>query len=233
MDREMKKQLKKLYEAPKPAGKRAFFRRMELPPLNIGNILWMQCSYITKWEWVLSAVLLGGTVMTGIFFEAYMLSVVLVMVPFLAVVSVSESIRSITWGMHELEMSARFSLKSIVLARLTITGMANIILELLVALLAGGNFWETILYLLIPYLLTAYGSLILVRNITGREGIYACAGLGVFVGMIAGFATLRYGWIYQTRYTGFWFIAVCFLACLTFRESKQNIRRMELNYDNL
>ena len=55
------------------------------------------------------------------------------------------------WGMSELEMSARFSLKSVVLARMVIVGIANIVLEMILALLAGGNLLETVLYLLVPY----------------------------------------------------------------------------------
>ncbi|MCM1499531.1 MAG: hypothetical protein NC124_13775 [Clostridium sp.] len=166
------------------------------------------------------------------FFEAYRLSVILVMVPFLAVASVSESNRSVVWEMSELEMAARFSLRSIVLARLTITGIVNVILELLIALLVGENVGETVLYLLLPYLLTAYGSLILIRNIDGREGIYVCAGFGVLVGALAGFSTLRYGWIYRPQYAGVWFAAVIFLLYLTFDQGKRNVQRMELKYDN-
>lgn len=227
MERKMKEQLEKIYEAPRPDGKRAFLRRMEQPPLRIGTILWTQCFYLSKWEWILSVILLGGVVAVGSLYREWVFSVILALVPFLAVVSVSESVRSITWGMSELEMSARFSLKSVVLARMVIVGVGNVVLELLLALLVGGSFWENVLYMLMPYLLTAYGSLILVRMISGKEGIYACAGLGMLVGMVVEFSTLRYRWIYQGRYTGFWFVAVCFIMYLTIRESKRNIRKME------
>ncbi|MDE6759435.1 MAG: hypothetical protein K2J90_02005 [Lachnospiraceae bacterium] len=227
MDQKMRKQLKEIYEAPKPAGKRAFFRKTELPPLNIGSILWMQCFYITKWEWIASVILLGTAVVIGSFYREWVFRTVLAMLPFLAVVGVSESVRSITWGMSELEMSARFSLKSVVLARMVIVGIANVVLEMILALLAGGNLLETVLYLFVPYLLTAYGSLILVRTISGKDGIYACAGLGVFVSMVTEFSILQYSWIYQTRYAGFWFVVVCFIMYLMIREGKRDIRKME------
>lgn len=227
MERKMKEQLKKIYEAPKPAGKRAFLREIEPPPLRLGNILWIQCFYLSKWEWILSVILLGGVVAVGSLYREWMFSVILALVPFLAVVSVSESVRSVTWKMSELEMSARFSLKSVVLARLVIVGVGNVVLELLIALLVGGNFWENVLYLLTPYLLTAYGSLILVRTISGKDGIYACAGLGLLVGLAVEFSVMRYRWIYQSRYTALWFAAVSFILYLTIRESKRNIRKME------
>lgn len=227
MDRKMKEQLKEIYEAPKPSGKRAFFRKIELPPLKIGNILWMQWFYITKWEWIVSAILFGVAVVVGHLYREWVFITVLAMLPFLAVVSVSESVRSITWGMSELEMSARFSLKSVVLARMVIVGTANVVLEMILALLVRGNFLETVLYLFVPYLFTAYGSLILVRTIPGKDGIYACAGLGVLVSMMTEFSIIQYSWIYQTRYEGFWFVVVCFIMYLITKEGKRNIRKME------
>lgn len=227
MDRKIREQLNKIYEAPKPVRKRAFFRKTELPPLKIRQILWMQCFYITKWEWIVSAVLFAAVVVIGRIYREWMFPAVLAMLPFLAVVSVSESVRSITWGMSELEMSAKVSLKSVVLARMVIVGIANVILEMMLALLAGGNFLETVLYLFAPYLFTTYGSLILVRTISGKDGIYACAGLGALVSITMEFSILQYGWIYQPRYTGIWFAGVCFIMYLMIKEGKRDIRKME------
>lgn len=227
MDRIKMEQLKKLYEAPKPVGKRAFLRKMEPQPLNIRSILWMQCFYISKWEWILSFILIGSTVVLSRLNEKDVLGMVLAAMPFLAVVSVSDSVRSVTWGMSELEMSSRFSLKSVVLSRMVIAGIVNLVLELFLALLAGGDFCETILYLLTPYLVSAYGSLVLVRKIAGKDGVFACMGFGVIVGAAAGFSTLQITWIYQAQYMGVWLLAVVFLAYLTYRESRRNIQKME------
>lgn len=227
MERERMKQLRKIYEAPKPVRKRAFLRKMEQPPLKIGNMLWIQCCYLSKWEWIFSVFLLGGAVVMGNFYREHFFVMVIALLPFLAVVSVSESVRSIIWEMSELEMAARFSLKSIVLARMVLVGVGNIILQLLLALLLGGSLWKTVLYLLLPYLLTTYGSLILVRTISGREGVYACAGLGVLVGMMAEFGILQYRWIYQEQYIGFWLGGVLLVTYLIIREGKRNIREME------
>lgn len=227
MEQKLREQLKEIYEAPKPAGKRAFFRKMELPPLNIRQILWTQFFYITKWEWIVSVILFAAAIVTECFFREWILVTLLAMLPFLAVVSVSESVRSMTWGMSELEMSARVSLKTVVLARMVIVGSANVVLAVILALLAGGGFCKTVLYLFTPYLLTAYGSLILVRTISGKDGIYACAGLGALVSTMMEYSILQYSWIYQSRYTGIWFMAVCFIIYLIVQEGKRNIQKME------
>lgn len=227
MEQKIREQLKEIYEAPKPAGKRAFFRNMELPPLDIRQILWTQFFYITKWEWIVSAILFVSAIVMECFFSEWILVTILAMLPFLAVVSVSESVRSMTWGMSELEMSARVSLKTVVLARMVIVGIANVVLAVILALLAGGDFGKTVLYLFTPYLLTAYGSLILVRTISGKDGIYACAGLGALVSTMMEYSILQYNWIYQSRYTGIWFAAVCFIMYLMVQEGKRNIQKME------
>lgn len=227
MDRIKTEQLKILFEAPRPVRKRAFLRKMGLQPIRIWNVLWMQCFYISGWEYILSFILIGSAVVLSCFYGKDVLAMILAAMPMLAVVSVSDGVRSITWGMCELEMSCRFSLKSIVLARMVIAGIVNFVLELFLALLAGGDFCENILYLSASYLVSVYGSLILVRKITGRDGIYACIGFGLIVSAAAGFSALQFTWIYQTKNMGLWLLAVILLAYLAYRESRQNIRRME------
>ena len=47
------------------------------------------------------------------------------LVPFLVLISVTESTRSYRYEMEELELSSRFSLKSIVMARMVILGVGG------------------------------------------------------------------------------------------------------------
>lgn len=63
--------------------------------------------------------------------------------------------------MEELELATRFSLKSVLLARLCLVGSLHAVLLLCLTLLCRGtgaaSFGRTVVYLLVPYLLTAYG----------------------------------------------------------------------------
>lgn len=227
MNRARKEQLQQLFEAPKPARKRKFFREIEKQPMNIGHVLWVQFSYICKWSWCLSALLLGGTFWLRCFYEKELLRAILAIMPFLAVVNVSESVRSLIYGMDELEMVARFSMKSVILVRMGIVGIENLLMALIMALFVGGNFFQTVLYLFVPYLLTTFGCFLLVRNISGREKNYYCGGLAMVISGLSLFSTCFFKWIYQARYVNAWMLLVVVLAWMTFCESRKTLRMAE------
>ncbi len=63
--------------------------------------------------------------MGGFFASENTVWIVSAFTPFLALLLIAESTKSAIYGMNELEMSARFSLKSVVLARLIILGVFN------------------------------------------------------------------------------------------------------------
>ena len=201
--------------------------------MNTRHIVWVQFSHISKWSWVVSALILvgilylnvwGSETIAGTFRDKKeMFGAVLALMPFLAAVCVSESIRPSIYGMKELEMSARFSLKSIILVRMGIVGLENLLLALVAALFVGGSFFQTILYLLVPYLFTTYGSFLLVRKDYGGGGMYFCLGLAVAVSGLMMVSTLNFRWIYQGQYVPTWLAVMAVLAWLTFHESRKTL----------
>ncbi len=235
MNPKMKDMLKKLYQAPEPAGKRAFIRTIGPQPLDLRHMLCTQASYISKWEWILSVIVFGTAVLMSWFFESAAFCVLLAMMPLLAAAGVLESVRSIIYGMDELEKSARFSLKCIVLARMGIVGIENLILTLISALFVQGELLQTMLYLIVPYLITVSGSFFIVRAVSGRgntyehiyESMYACMGSAFAVSCGAAASIRNYSWIYQEQFQIFWAGAAILLLGMTFRESRRIMQFME------
>lgn len=233
MDKNRREILRRLYEAPAPIRKRKFFREIGIGPMRIGQIFWGQFSHISKWSWFMAVILLiamiyvnyfGGDTLTGSSpTEREWFGMFLAFMPFLAVTCVSESVRSAMYGMEELEMSARFSLKSIILVRMGIVGLENFLLALAVALFVGENFFQSIAYLLVPYLITTYGSFLLVRRRRNGEEIYLCAGLAAAVSGMMLVSTWECRWVYQERYIVVWLLVLLALAWLTFCESRKNL----------
>ena len=107
MDQKMQEELKKIYAAPAPAGKRAFFRTVQPQPVRIRYMLWIQAAYISKCIWILSAVFFGIILFLSRYYEIALFVTVIAVMPLLAAGSVTESMRSFTYGMRELEMTAR------------------------------------------------------------------------------------------------------------------------------
>lgn len=186
--REWKKALNTIYQPPDPRGKGAFLARLDPPRLSIPEFVLIQAAYLRPWSWLLSA---------GIFAAALLLMwgrptgeicLVSALLPFAALSTVTELHRSARYRMEELEAAARFSLKALLLARLTLLGLGNLLL--LAALLPVVMDWsrltlaETGFYLLCPYCLTSLLSLILVRRRRSGEPLYLCAGAAAAVSLL-------------------------------------------------
>lgn len=230
MDKNGRKQLEKLFEAPAPPGKRGFFREIGPEPVSMGNFIGIQFSYISVWSWVAAILLLGIAVNLSCFYWQGLFSSAVAMMPLLALTFISESTRSSVYGMEELEMSSRFSLKSVLLARMAVVGAEDVFLALVLARIVGdeygsmavqGSYMRTVLYLFVPYLLSVFGSLWIVRNFAVKEGLYACAGLALAVSAAAFVSTKNLWWIYQEKYLPAWLMVTVVLGGLALYEGRK------------
>ena len=127
-------------------------------------------------------------------------------------------------------MSSRFSLKSVLLARMAVVGAEDVFLALVLAMIVGdeygsmavqGSYMRTVLYLFVPYLLSVFGSLWIVRNFAVKEGLYACAGLALAVSAAAFVSTKNLWWIYQEKYLPAWLIVTVVLGGLALYEGRK------------
>ncbi len=134
-------QLTRLFNAPEPERKRAFLRQLPIRPVNMGQILCQQYFYISKWARLPVIFLLMVILYLYLFHRSELLPATLALMPFLAVTVATESTRSVLHGMEELEAVSRFSLKSVLLARMGILGIENLFLAFLAAFLSDRNFY--------------------------------------------------------------------------------------------
>ncbi len=127
MKQHLRQELKNVFDAPQPLHKRAFLRTLEQPKISIPAFILTQFGYIRRWVWIVSALVfvLSATGAAGLSQDTVWVASALM--PLLALTVVSESGRSQNYEMAELEMATRFSLRSVVLARLGILGMENLI----------------------------------------------------------------------------------------------------------
>lgn len=196
----------------------------------MGNFIRIQFSYISVWSWVAAILLLGIAVNLSCFYWQGLFSSAVAMMPLLALTFISESTRSSVYGMEELEMSSRFSLKSVLLARMAVVGAEDVFLALVLARIVGdeygsmavqGSYMRTVLYLFVPYLLSVFGSLWIVRNFAVKEGLYACAGLALAVSAAAFVSTKNLWWIYQEKYLSAWLMVTVVLGGLALYEGRK------------
>ncbi len=193
MNKEMKACLKQAYEPPKPLHKEAFLRQISaqmmlsakserhMQTISRHTFFVQQAGYIRKSVWIISVLFFMGAWLAGRYVEKNSLWLIAAFVPFLAFVTVTEGVKSVTCHMEELEMSSRYSLRYVMMGRLVILGVCNFALLLMISLyvqasnVSGGL--ERCFVLFAPYLLTAALGLHMIRRVRGRESVYFCMGI--------------------------------------------------------
>lgn len=224
---QLKEELAEYFEAPRPERKREFVRQFGMQKISLIHMVFLQVKYISPrvWIWSLLTFCLAVVVTTGI--EDKFVNVVYACVPFLVTLSAMEITRSYSNGMEELEMSARFSLKSIVLARMIVLGLGNLAVLTAVVLVLGGLVQGSGIYLYTPYFLTAGGCLCIVRMIRGNENVFLCFGWAALLSGMIIYLPWRFQELFNSRYSWAW-VLLCGLGIFfTARESYRNIRMAE------
>ena len=219
MKQKLKEELLHVFAAPDPMCKRDFLRELETPRMSIPMFVFSQIGYIRKWIWGLSLFIFMASVVGAVCFSGEVLWMISAMTPLLALTVVSESGRSDNYEMAELELATRFSLRSVVLARLGILGIENLVI---LSLLLPIGVWEQRLgilqssvYILAPYLLTTFIGLYIVRRFRGREAVYFCMGITAGISFFALLGQDIVPQLYQQSRFGWWLVSALMLGAAT------------------
>lgn len=227
----LKKGLQEAFEPPVPERKKEFFRTLPQPKISNLSFMQAQIAYIPKHVWIIFSLTFGIVLVGGCFMEQDVLWIASALLPFVALSALSVNARSGIYMMSELEMTARFSLKSVILARMGILGLTHLFLLLfLISVCATYNsasLFQTGLYLLVPYTLIATIGLEVTRKTNGAETMYLCIGAAIGVSSISIFAHNFFPVVYGMRYTAVWLIVLVVLIILAIREMSRNIKQTE------
>lgn len=217
LDKRHIKEIKKYFEAPMPQDKDAFLDKIntqafkiEEPVCRKTSLLYMifvQFSYISKWLWAFSVLVFLFTFIVSTYLQEILLWPIFAVMPFIVTFSLSESMRSVVYGMGEFEMTSRFSLKSIIMARMLVLGVGNMILLFALAGFKGDSMWRNVAYMLVPYLSSATGGLVILRKFTSKEGVYLSCAFSIIISVLFLAGVQSFNWIYEARYTSLWLIA--------------------------
>lgn len=226
-----KEGLREAFAAPAPPGKETFLRRLDRPGSSIGEMVLSQAAYIGRRLWLISVLVYAAAVAGAAVMELDTVWAVSALTPLLALTLVSECRRSERYGMEELEMTARFSLRTVVLARLGLLGAENLaVLCLLVPLGARGSRMGMVqagVYIVVPFLLTTFLALWAEQRLRGQEGAYVSAGIAVCVSLGAFFVHGGVPALYREDCTGWWVAGVLLLCAGILRQYGRMLKRTE------
>lgn len=231
MRRDLKQGLKYAFEAPEPVRKKAFIKKFPAARISAAQFMLIQAAYIRIWFWLLSTLVFVIALVGACLLKRDMLWTISSLLPFAALAAVAENVRSVTYNMAEMEMASRFSLKSVMLARMGVIGAVHLLL--LALLLPLGHlhsvmtFVETGVFMLLPYLATTVSGLWITRKLRGREAIYACTGFSVMISGINFVVSSTVVSFYRYEYFQKCVVALIILALWAIWEYKQSIQRTE------
>lgn len=231
MKRDIKVQLQDAFEAPVPEQKAVFLREISHTQVSTIDFVKSQLFYIRKRVWGLSLLILAAALVCVHFMERNSLWTISALVPFIALGAVMEETRSASYGMWELEQSARFSLKSVTLARMLSIGLVHLGMLGVLIPLAGEDgslsLWKCAVYLLVPYLLTTMSGLIAVRKLPHYQGSYVCTGCAALVSMFCMYTRGILSWVYEEKYFVWWCVLALYLMGSVYKEYKRMIYQTE------
>ena len=178
-------------EKPNPAKKEAFLKNVmtgqitRATKITLDRMLLIQATYIRKTAWLAALMILLAAALITKGSPNGVLQIA-ALTPLLAFVTEIETRRSYAYGMAELEMTTPFSLRSIRYARFLILGLLDLSVLTGIALFIRNyitiSAMLTLSCLLLPFLLTMAGALLLERTAFGRSHPY---GSGVLALLIA------------------------------------------------
>lgn len=224
MNGNFKKELKSAFQAPPPTGKERFLNQLRYPKITKWEFLLNQLCYIRKRVWIASAliILLGWMIAFRLPVFQYRntdelkISSISATLPFLAMIIITEVYRSLAYRMVELEGSCRFSFPQIVMARISILGVVSsvviILLLIFINRVSAYSLMQTILYVMMPYLVVCAACLWLLNRTQGLDGIYACAAATGLVSVASIICENVVTVLYSDAYLNGWL--TLFVGCL-------------------
>ena len=208
MNKKFKSQLQAIYDAPSPVRKTAFLKKYHRRELSRRDFILCQAGYICWWVWGVSILLFGIILWFSSDQQIQDVWVGASLTPLLALLAVVENGKSRRHRMEELELSSRISLRSVILARISILGTFHLLL--LGAMIPALAVWgavgviQTGVYLLTPYLLTAAIGMELSRHFRGNDGLLACSAVAGIVCAI-GLSDRRFEFgLYRAEFMHIW-----------------------------
>lgn len=230
-NKNIKDALEEAFEAPVPMRKREFLRSVKMSRMSTVTFMLLQVSYIRKLTWFLSVGIFEVLIFMSRYISTDLLWMLMACMPFMAMVAVGENMRSNIHNMAELEMTTRFSLKSVVLARMGIIGIFHLTLLIMLILFAGNNasisYVQLGVFLLVPYMITAVVSLGVARRFHGAEVNYVCMCIAVVVCVFNVAVKIMLPVICGREYFVYWVMLLVLLVAAMAVGCFRNIYKME------
>lgn len=186
---DVKRLLKNAYPLEPSERKAAFLRAYQPRQMNYRELLGLQFQYMGPQLTILYGYAL--TMRLGLIAhqDEALARLFAALMPVLALIALTGLGKSEKYGMAEMEMASRFSLRMLKILRLTLIGLAGAVsmaaVSCVLKIVTGVNLLCSFALACIPYLATTFFSMLLIRKWHSRKNIYGCAAIAVFVCLVS------------------------------------------------
>lgn len=216
-NRGLKKMIANAYEVEPSYDKSTFLKQFQTRELHIWDVLRQQSKGIGLINLIVSLLVLfiiWQIVLQSDSNDILEFARMSSLIPPIAIAAISGMGRSEKYGMDELEMSTRFSLRTVMSARLIVVGIIDISVFILLMIIFGQctnlGMLQALMVLTIPYLLTAWGCLLITRKMHNSKEIGICFAYGMMVCLMC--ATTNWDNPQRYLFTGTTVSYLCFAS---------------------
>ena len=187
-DKEIKMKLKNAYVVSETEKEKQFVRKYEERSLQLSSIIKMELRYMGLKSILTGIVPVALLLMAAGTEDTDMVWVIASFVPACVLTPMVLLSRSERFGMEELEAASRFSLRFIRIVRMFILGIFSLVLLFSVGIIlritATASVMDHMMLVVFPYLVSAYGAMLVTRKWHGKENIFGVLAVCVFGGLL-------------------------------------------------
>lgn len=179
------------------SGKKEFIKKYQKRELNCGELFCMQLQYMGIQLTAICGYALAMLLGTLTDIDADLAKIIAVLAPLVALFALTGLGKSKKYSMEEIEMSSRFSLRTINIIRLAIIGFAGLAVMLAASCalkaVTGMSLFVSFAAAGVPYLVTTFLCMLLIRRWHSPKNIYGCVVIaaGVCIAMFGGIEFLE------------------------------------------
>lgn len=242
-DKKLKSAIKSAYELPESSRKKDFLMNLEMPRISFYEFFISQIKYIRKRVFFIQTIVMLICLIAILSIDKSNLNIKYISIlpsaiPFFVLIIATEISRSISYNMTELEMTTRYSLGQIIIARTAILGSVNFIflifLLIYLKLKLEYSILSLSLYIFIPFLLTCFGSLYVMNYVRNKNVNFYCAGISIFISLANILLYNVRGDTYNYLSVKFWLILFAALILGVIVQARKFIRSTEeYNWNSL
>ena len=188
--------------------------RMSTKRMNAGRFFLDQFRFVRSYTWLLKggmALLAAACLPESINgSEIWLWMFLSIAGPFLCLINANELWGFFQPGLIEIQMTAKYSLRQVLMTRLTLFGLIDALVfgAAAAGMSASGNgaAWQVLLYSTVPYLLMCAGCMVIFRKVREENAVFYCGAWAVL--LAAGILLMNsLGWrIYETDTVSGWLV---------------------------